>query len=384
VAFQPGNLLHRADQEMTKRAIQQTDGTLLLQPVVGVTKPGDIDHYTRVRSYKVLSDRYHDPARTLLALLPLATRMAGPREAVWHAIIHRNFGANHVLVGPDYASADRDSVSQSFYEPYTARQLLDQYSREVAVKPIIFSEFLYVPEEDRYEEATRLRPGGNLRAISVTEIRNHLQSGRPLPEWIMQPDLASILNRSYPPQDQQGFCVWFTGLSGSGKSTTARIVTAMLMEHGRRVTVLDGDVVRTQLSKGLGFGKEDRDTNIRRIGFVAAEIVRHGGAVVCAAVSPYRSTRNECRSIVGYDRFIEVFVNTPLEACALRDKKGMYALAREGKIKGFTGIDDPYEMPVGPEVEIETLSTSAEENAKRILQYVFERGFLLRDGSDSQ
>lgn len=378
VAFQTRNPLHRAHEELTARAAREIDGALLLHPVVGLTKPGDIDHFTRVRSYRVLAERYYDPERMMLALLPLAMRMAGPREALWHAIIRRNFGANHLIVGRDHASPGRDSKDRPFYGPYDAQDLVAKHSDEIGVKPMPFSELLYIPEEDRYEESTRIPEGKLTASISGTEVReNYLQRGRALPSWFTRPEVASILAEAHPPRHQQGFCLWFTGLSGAGKSTTAEILTTRLLEHGRQVTVLDGDVVRTHLSKGLGFSKEDRDTNIRRIGFVAAEIARHGGGVICAAVSPYRATRNECRAMVGSDRFVEIFVDAPLDVCEERDVKGMYRLAREGKIKNFTGIDDPYEPPHNPELVIDTVACSAEENAELILAYLVGQGFVL-------
>ncbi|HMF57747.1 MAG TPA: bifunctional sulfate adenylyltransferase/adenylylsulfate kinase [Pyrinomonadaceae bacterium] len=378
VAFQTRNPLHRAHEELTARAAAQLDGTLLLHPVVGMTKPGDIDHFTRVRSYKVLTERYYDISRMLLALLPLAMRMAGPREAVWHALIRRNFGANHLIVGRDHASPGKDSDDRPFYGPYDAQELVARHSAELGVTPMPFSEFLYLPEEDRYEEAALIPASVRTASISGTEVReSYLQRGRPLPHWFTRPEVADILAQAHPPRHQQGFCLWFTGLSSSGKSTTADVLTVKLLEHGRRVTVLDGDVVRTHLSKGLGFSAEDRDTNIRRIGFVAAEIARHGGVVICAAVSPYRATRNECRAMIGNNRYIEIFVNTPLEVCEQRDVKGMYALAREGKLKNFTGIDDPYEPPLKPEIVIDTVKRSAEENAERILNHLIEQGFVL-------
>jgi sulfate adenylyltransferase len=314
----------------------------------------------------------------MLALLPLAMRMAGPREALWHAIIRRNFGANHLIVGRDHASPGRDSHDRPFYGPYDAQELVAKHSDEIGVKPMPFSELLYIPEEDRYEETTRIPEGKRTASISGTEVReNYLQRGRALPSWFTRPEVASILAEAHPPRHQQGFCLWFTGLSGAGKSTTAEILTTRLLEHGRQMTVLDGDVVRTHLSKGLGFSKEDRDTNIRRIGFVAAEIARHGGGVICAAVSPYRATRNECRAMVGLDRFIEIFVDAPLDVCEERDVKGMYRLAREGKIKNFTGIDDPYEPPHNPELVIDTVARSAEENAELILAYLVGQGLVL-------
>lgn len=382
VAFQTRNPMHRAHEEMTKRAMQQIDGALLLHPVVGMTKAGDIDHYTRVQSYKALTEKYYDKGSTLLALLPLAMRMAGPREAIWHAIIRRNFGANHFIVGRDHASPGVDSNNKPFYGPYDAQRLLTEHATEVGVQPMFFSEMVYLTEEKRYEESSLVAEGDRTASISGTRVReDFLQRGRPLPAWFTRPEVAGILSAAHPPRHRQGFCLWFTGLSGSGKSTTANILTIMLLEHGRQVTVLDGDVIRTHLSKGLGFSKEDRETNIHRIGFVASEVVRHGGGVICAAISPYRATRNECRTMVGSDRFCEIFVATPLDVCEDRDPKGMYALAREGQIKGFTGVDDPYEPPHNAEITLDTVNCSAEENAERIVSYLIERGFIRPAGS---
>jgi sulfate adenylyltransferase len=381
VAFQTRNPLHRAHEELTRRAASRVDGTLLLHPVVGMTKPGDIDHYTRVRSYQALAERYYERDRMMLALIPLAMRMAGPREALWHAIVRRNYGANHFIVGRDHASPGNDSEGHPFYQPYEAQQLLDQHRAELGVTPLPFSELLYLPDDDRYEEASRIPKGKRAVAVSGTEIKKHLNAGRDLPAWLMRPEVAAILTQSHSTRDQQGFCVWLTGLSGAGKSTTADILAVKLLERGRRVTVLDGDVVRMHLSKGLGFSKDDRDTNVRRIGFVAAEIVKHSGACICAAVSPYRSTRNECRAMVGREHFVEVFVDTPLEVCESRDAKGMYALAREGKIKHFTGVGDTYEPPLNPELVIDTVKFSAEENAARILAYLIEQGYVRASSS---
>ena len=382
VAFQTRNPLHRAHEELTKRAMQRINGALLLHPVVGMTKAGDIDHYTRVQSYQALTEKYYDKGATLLALLPLAMRMAGPREAIWHAIIRRNFGANYFIVGRDHASPGVDSNNKPFYGPYDAQRLLTEHATEVGVEPMFFSEMVYLTEEKRYEESSLIAQGHRIASISGTKVReDFLQTGRPLPGWFTRPEVAGILSAAHPPRHRQGFCLWFTGLSGSGKSTTANILTIMLLEHGRQVTVLDGDVIRTHLSKGLGFSKEDRETNIRRIGYVASEVTRHGGGVICAAISPYRATRNECRTMVGSDRFCEVFVATPLDVCEDRDPKGMYALAREGQIKGFTGIDDPYEPPYNPEITLDTVNCSAEENAERIISYLLERGFIRPAGT---
>jgi sulfate adenylyltransferase len=303
--------------------------------------------------------------------------MAGPREALWHAIIRRNHGANHFIVGRDHASPGRDSAGRPFYGPYDAQQLVARHSDEIGVRMVPFDEMVYLEGEQRYEESTKIAAGTATRSISGTQVREeYLNRGEALPEWFTRPEVASILAESYPPRHRQGFCVWFTGLSGAGKSTTAEIVVSLLLEHGRQVTVLDGDVVRTHLSRGLGFSKEDRDTNILRIGFVAAEIVRHGGAVICAAVSPYRATRESVRTMVGPERFLEVFVDTPLEVCEARDSKGMYAQARRGQIRGFTGIDDPYEPPLAAEVKLNTVEKTAAENARAIVALLRDRGFV--------
>jgi sulfate adenylyltransferase len=377
VAFQTRNPLHRAHEELTIRAAQQIDGTLLLHPVVGVTRPGDIDHFTRVRTYRVLAERYYDKERTLLSLLPLAMRLAGPREALWHAIIRRNFGVNHLIVGRDHASPGKGSDGKPFYGPTEAQELLATHSEEIGVQPVLFSEMVYLETEERYEEATKVPAGARIASISGTQVReDYLSQGRSLPQWFTRREVGVILGQAYPPKHLQGFCIWFTGLSGAGKSTTAEIVAMKLLEHGRQATILDGDVVRTHLSKGLGFSKEDRDTNIRRIGYVASEIARHGGAVISAAVSPYRATRNECRAMVGEDSFIEVFVDTPITVCEQRDTKGMYALARSGQITNFTGVDDPYEEPVSPELRIDTVIKTAEQNADDIIALITQMGFI--------
>ncbi len=378
VAFQTRNPLHRVHEELTKRAIESEDAVLLLHPVVGVTKPGDVDHYTRVRTYRALATKYYDTRRVLLSLLPLAMRLAGPREALWHAIIRRNYGASHMIVGRDHASPGVDSAGMPFYEAYAAQEMVERYERETGVAAVPFRELVYVPEEDAYRERSEIAPGTKTDALSGTEVRElYLNDGRMLPEWFARPEVAEILKDAYPARHKQGVCIWFTGLSASGKSTTAEVLAGLLQEHGRPATVLDGDVVRTHLSKGLGFSKEDRDTNIRRIGFVASEIVRHGGMVICAAISPYRVTRNDVRNMVGTEHFIEVFVDAPLAVCEARDEKGLYAKARRGEIRDFTGIDDPYEPPEHPEVTLDTVAHSPEENAQRIVSVLKERGFIL-------
>ena len=377
VAFQTRNPLHRVHEEMTKRAIAAIDGVLLLHPVVGMTKLGDVDHYTRVRTYRAMAENHYEPSRILLGLLPLAMRMGGPREALWHAVIRRNHGANHLIVGRDHAGPGNDSSNRPFYDPYGAQDLVAEHSDEVGVRVVPFQELVYLPDEDRYAESSSVAPGTAVKSISGTQVREqYLDRGVRLPDWYTRPEVAEILAESYPPRRRQGVCVWFTGLSGSGKSTTAEVLTVLLMERGRQVSVLDGDVVRTHLSKGLGFTKQDRDANILRMGFVASEIVRAGGAVVCAAVSPYAATRDAVRDMIGADRFVEVFVNTPLDVCEKRDTKGLYAKARRGEIKRFTGIDDPYEAPLRPDLELETIMRSPEANARAIADELARRGFV--------
>lgn len=375
VAFQTRNPIHRAHEEMTKLAAKQINGSIFLHPTVGMTKPGDIDYFTRVRTYRTIFKNHYDTSRTVLALLPLAMRMAGPREAVWHAIIRRNYGASHFIVGRDHASPGKDLNGNPFYEPDAAQKLARELSDEIGVEVVKFGEMTYLPDEDRYEEVRKVPAGAKTVSISGTQIREQFLGRKKLPDWFTRPEIAEILSESHPSPDKQGFCIWFTGLSGAGKSATAEVLALRLNELGRRVTVLDGDVVRTHLSKGLGFSKDDRDINILRIGFVASEIVRHGGVAICAAVSPYRSARNEVRQMVG-ENFVEVFVDTPLDVCEERDTKGMYAKARRGEIKDFTGIDDPYEAPESAEITIETIDESIDDNVRSIVAYLTERGFV--------
>jgi sulfate adenylyltransferase len=376
IAFQTRNPLHRVHEEMTKGAIEEIDGVLLLHPVVGMTKPGDVDHFTRVRVYKTVIETYYDKGRVLLSLLPLAMRMGGPREALWHAIIRRNYGANHMIFGRDHAGPGNDSNGQPFYGRYEAQELVQQHQDELGITVVPFNELVYLPDEDRYEPMSNVPAGVQTAIVSGTQMREeYLNRGRLLPAWYSRPEVAHLLQSAYPPRHQRGMCLWFTGLSGSGKSTTAEIVSVMLEEHGRPVTLLDGDTVRTHLSKGLGFSKKDRDINIRRIGYIASEIARHGGVVICAAISPYRTTRNDVRNMVG-DGFIEIFMDTPLEVCEGRDTKGLYAKARRGEIKGFTGIDDPYEAPVDPELRLQTVSLTPEQNADHVISYLIDQGYI--------
>ena len=377
VAFQTRNPMHRAHEELTKRAQETVGGSLLLHPVVGVTRPGDVEHFGRVQVYKTLTERYYDPHSTVLGLLPLAMRMAGPREALWHAIIRRNFGATHLIIGRHHASPDHNAKGRSFYGPYEAHELLSRFSDEIGVQPALYDELVYIPEEDRYEQVSQIPKTTKKLSISNLQVRTeYLAKGKMLPLWFTRSETAAILAKTFPPRSQQGLCIWLTGLPSAGKSTIAEILAILLSERGRRITMLDGDVVRTHLSKGLGFTREDRDVNIRRIGFVASEITRHNGTVICAVVSPFNSTRNEVRDMAGEANFALVYVKTPLEVCEQRDAKGFYAKARAGDLKGFTGVDDPYEPPSNPDITLETVNSTPEENARKIVTWLLQRGFI--------
>jgi sulfate adenylyltransferase len=373
VAFQTRNPPHRGHEEMCRRAVDSIGATLLFHPTVGLTKPGDVKAFTRMKAYKALIENYFNKQDTLLSLLPLAMRMAGPREAVWHMIIRRNYGANHFIVGRDHASPGRDSTGNNFYSSTAAQELALQFSDEIGVKPVIFDEIVYLPDEDHYQEKSTIGKDKRYFSMSGTQMRGNLRGGNRPPEWLCRPEIADIITAT---PHNNGFCVWLTGLSGAGKSTIAELLTAFLSENGRSVTLLDGDVVRTHLSKGLGFSREDRDTNIRRIGFVAAEIVRHGGVAICAAVSPYRSARDQVRATFDTGLFIEVFVDAPISVCEQRDVKGIYARARRGEIKNLTGIDDPYEPPEKAEVILDTENHSAEQNARRLFDHLADLGFV--------
>jgi sulfate adenylyltransferase len=378
IAFQTRNPLHRVHEEMLRRAAAAIDGSILLHPAVGLTKPGDVDHYSRVRTYRIMAEHYLPADRTLLALIPLAMRLAGPREALWHALIRRNYGANHFIVGRDHAGPGVDSKGRPFYGANDARELVERHADELGIKAVPFTELVYLPDLDVFEERAKVSAGTLVAAISGTEVREkYLDRGVSLPSWYTRPEVAAILAETFPARHHQGVCVWFTGLSCAGKSTIARILTELLLEYGRHVTLLDGDVVRTLLSSGLGFSQADRDLNVRRIGFVAAEVARHGGVAVCAAISPYCAARNEVRDLVGRENFIEVFVDTPLSVCEARDMKGLYARARRGEISHFTGVDDPYEAPLDPEIALDTVANSAEDNARTVMAYLENAGFVI-------
>ena len=377
VAFQTRNPMHRAHHDMTLRAARDTEANLLIHPVIGMTRPGDVDHYTRVRCYEHML-KYYPEQTTALSLLNLAMRMAGPREALWHAIIRKNYGCTHFIVGRDHAGPGSDAGGKSYYEPYAAQALLKEYEGEIGVTMVPFKEMVYVEEKAQFLPVDEVEAGMHAFKISGSELRRRLREGLEIPEWFSYPEIVEELRKSHPPRHKQGFTVFFTGLSGSGKSTIANALFAKLLElGGRRVTMLDGDLVRKHLSSELGFSREHRDINILRIGWVASEITRHGGIAICAPIAPYAATRRRVREMVEEGgAFIEIYIATPIEVCEQRDRKGLYAKARAGVIKEFTGISDPYEVPANPEMVIDTRALTPDLAAHRILVKLESLGYI--------
>ena len=377
VAFQTRNPLHRAHQELTFLAAKEVEANLLIHPVVGLTKPGDIDHFTRVRCYEAVLNHY-PTSTTSLSLLNLAMRMAGPREALWHGLIRKNYGCTHFIVGRDHAGPGKNKVGEDFYGPYEAQDLFNLYATEMGIEMVDFKHMVYVENRAQYEQIDIINKDDKILTISGTEMRRRLREGLDIPDWFSYPEVVKELRKSHPPKNKQGFTVFFTGLSGSGKSTIANALMIKLMElGGRPVTLLDGDVVRQNLSSELGFSKEHRDINIRRIGYVASEITKNGGIALCAPIAPYEKTRKSVRNeIEHYGAFIEVYVATTVEECERRDRKGLYKLAREGKIREFTGISDPYNVPVNPELVLETEQFEVDECAQKIILKLESMGLI--------
>jgi sulfate adenylyltransferase len=377
VAFQTRNPLHRAHQEITLRAAKEVGANLLLHPVVGMTKTGDVDHYARVRCYQAILNRY-PPHSVKVSLLPLAMRLAGPKEALWHALIRKNYGCTHLIVGRDHAGPGNDSGNQPFYAPYAAQELFRKYEDELGVQMVPFNHMVYVEDLDTYLPEDEVPAGTRALTLSGTELRQRLVKGREIPAWFTYPEVVSELRRSRPLRHRQGFTVFFTGLSGAGKSTLANVLLVKFLEMGGRpVTLLDGDIVRKNLSSELGFSKEHRDINIRRIGFVASEITKNGGIALCAPIAPYDSVRKDVRAIIEpWGGFVLVYVATPLEVCEGRDRKGLYAKARVGLLREFTGISDPYEPPSDADVVVDTTALTPEEGTQEILVYLEREGYV--------
>lgn len=377
VGFQTRNPMHRAHFELVKRAYEKVGAPVLVHPVVGMTKPGDIDYVTRVRTYNVVCNTYGKDF-TYLSLLPLAMRMAGPREALWHAIIRKNYGCTHFIVGRDHAGPGKGSDGKDFYGPYEARDLALQLGDELGITIVPSEELAYSKTRESYVATNEVSPNDEIENISGTEFRRKLREGEDIPEWFSFKESIAILRESVKKDTRPGVAFFFTGLSCSGKSTLAQLLLARLQElQDRDITFLDGDVIREHLSKGLGFSKEDRDENVRRVGFVASEVVKHGGIAICSLIAPYRDARRSVRTLVEhYGEFIEIYVNTSLDECARRDTKGLYEKARKGLIQGFTGVSDPYEEPEYPELVAKTEESSPEELVEEIIQYLIKQKIL--------
>lgn len=377
IAFQTRNPLHKAHFELTMRAMKELNANLLVHPVVGMTKPGDVNHFTRTRCYKHIMDEY-PKGSAFLSLLPLAMRMGGPKETLLHAIIRKNYGCTHLIVGRDHAGPGLDSKNKPFYGPYEAQEMLKKYQNELGIKMVPFKFMVYVPKSGEYKPIDDLSDAEEYKTLSGTELRQLLDKGLGIPEWFTFKSVAHELELSNPPLTKRGFTIFFTGLSGSGKSTLANgLVNKFLEEGSRSVTLLDGDIVRTHLSSELGFSKEHRSINIKRIGYVASEITKNGGIAVCAPIAPYEEDRIYNRRFISNEGgYLEIFVNTPLEKCEERDSKGLYALARQGKIKEFTGISDPYEEPKNPEIVVNSSNKNPEKLVEEIYEKIVNMGFV--------
>ena len=377
VGFQTRSPIQRPQFEMTMQAMRKARANILIHPVVGMTKPGDFDHYTRVRCYKAVTDQY-PPDSFLLNLLPMAMRLAGPREALWDAIVSKNYGCSHFIVGRDHAGTGTNGTAKGFYEANAATELAAASSDELGIGIVPFEELVYLPFEDEFRTKDTVPEGVQTISLSGSDIQQRIKNGKRIPEWAAFPAVMDVLRKAYPSPSEQGFTVFMTGLSGAGKSTVAKVLYAKFQEIGKRpVTLLDGDIVRQNLSSQLSFSKEDRDINVRRIGFVAGEITKNRGIAICAPIAPYEATRREIRKkIEAYGGFVEVHISTSLKECEKRDRKGMYAKARAGLIKGFTGVDDPYEVPENPEVRVDTTDITPDEAAREVLLYLGHKGYI--------
>jgi sulfate adenylyltransferase len=377
VAFQTRNPMHRAHRELTVRAARSRQANVLIHPVVGLTKPGDIDHFTRVRVYQALLPRYPN-GMAVLALLPLAMRMGGPREAIWHAIIRKNHGATHFIVGRDHAGPGKNSVGVDFYGPYDAQHAVEKYRQELGIEVVPFQQMIYLPDSDEYKPDNEVASGIRTLNISGTELRSRLRSGRDIPEWFSYPEVVRVLRESHPPRYKQGFTVFLTGYQNSGKDAVARALNVTLNQQGGRpVSLLVGDTVRSELSSELGFSRSDRHKNIQRIAFVAAELTKAGAAVIAAPIAPFENSRKAAReTIAQYGSFYLVHVATSLQYSERTDKKGVYAKARRGEIKGFTGVDDPYEEPTKPDLTVDVETTSVRSIVHQIVLLLESEGLL--------
>lgn len=378
VAFQTRNPMHRAHYELTVRALaSDPELKLLVHPVVGMTKPGDIDHHTRVKCYQQIMPHY-PPGRADLCVFPLAMRMGGPREAIWHTIIRKNYGATDFIVGRDHAGPGSNSKGEDFYGPYEARDEAVAYGNELGMNMHSYEMMVYAADDDTYYPINEVPTGKDVKKLSGTEVRKRLAEGTDIPAWFSYPSVVKILRQQHPPKSHQGVCIFFTGLSGSGKTTVANALQERLMEmQDKKISILDGDHVRKMISKDLTFSREDRMLNVQRIGWIAGEICKHGGQVICAPIAPHEEARNLARyEVENYGGFCLVHLKTPVEVCEERDRKGLYKLARAGKITNFTGLDDPYESPKHAEVSINTGDTPVEKSVDMIVQWLRDNGYM--------
>lgn len=383
LGFQTRNPMHRAHIEVTRLAAAETGAGVILHPVVGMTKPGDVNYNVRVRCYKQIIDshRYYLRDGVILSLLPLAMRMAGPREALWHAIIRKNYGASHFIIGRDHAGC-KSSAGEDFYGAYDAQELVNSVKDELGIGIVPLKKVVYVESQDRYLPQDQVPDNVKTLSISGTKFRGMMNAGSPIPAWFSDPGVIEILQKVAPPREKRGFAVFFTGLSGGGKTTITHALLARLYEliPTRHLTVLDGDVVRTHLSKELGFSVKDRNTNVARMGFVASEAVRHGGVVVASTIAPFEKARSECRSLVeaAGGGFVLVHVSTSAAECAARDVKGLYAKASAGEI-ALTGVSHPYEYPEKPDLTIDAGVVPVETSVNLILSWLNKEGYLTED-----
>ena len=377
VAFQTRNPLHKAHVEMTLKALEDLDANLLIHPVVGMTKAGDVDHYTRVRCYQHVLNKY-PKNKAILSLIPLAMRMGGPREALWHALIRKNYGCTHLIVGRDHAGPGLNKEGNPFYGPYDAQEMLQKFEEEIGIKMVPFKFLVYLPDENIYKPIDEIPSDTNYKTVSGTQLRDYLDKGKDIPEWFTYKEVANELQKSQPPISKRGFTVFFTGLSGSGKSTLANGLLIKLLENGNKpVTLLDGDIVRTHLSSELGFSKEHRSLNVKRIGYVASEITKNGGIAICAPIAPYEKDRSYNRNLISkLGGYIEIHVSTSLEKCEERDVKGLYKLARKGVVKEFTGVSDPYEAPQNAELVIDSSDVDPEKLVEQIYDFIKSLSFI--------
>ena len=368
IAFQTRNPMHRAHFELTRLAMEQHNAKLLIHPVIGISKPGDIDHFTRVKCYQHIIKHYPENS-VELSLINLAMRMAGPKEALWHAIIRKNYGCNYIIIGRDHAGPGVDAKGKPYYQPYDAQELISQYQEELEIKMVPFQEMVFAKNKRNYLPLDQIKEEDQIETLSGTQFKELLKQRTEIPNWYSFPEVVHELRRRYPKLHNQGLTVFFTGLSGAGKSTLANALVYKLMEmEDRPITLLDGDIVRQHLSSELGFSKEDRDIHVKRIGYVASEITKHGGVAICAPIAPYSNTRKTVRNMIDeVGSFVEIDVSTPLSVCEERDVKGLYKRARAGKILDFTGVSDPYEEPQNPEITIDTSDISVEESSAIII-----------------